>query len=226
MVLRQARLTAWLLLATIAVLALWSLAWFGADHLLPVRAGRGTTSGIPVWEAALRFPGMALLWTAIYLASARVPRWRRNIVRAGNAFAAAWVSTMTLILAVQILMLAAALGYDIDRGSAFAAIVGILLLYRANALPKSRPAWFNGIALPIFASRTDVWRRVHRASAWRLVGIALLALSLAAFAPQGTEPMRIVIPLLLLELAFASLHGLWLGVTTVPEPHPSETEYS
>ena len=208
MVLRQARLTAHLLLATIAALALWSLLHFGPDHILP---GRQPGGDIPVWQAALRFPGMALVWTIVYQASARVPRWRRNIVRAGNALAAAWVSTMALILALQVLTLAAALGYDIDRQSAFAALLGLLLLYRANALPKSRPAWFNGIALPIFASRDDVWRRVHRSSAWRLVAIAIVALLLAALSPPGIDAVGTILLLLLIELIVASLHGLWLG---------------
>lgn len=216
MVLRQARLTARLLLATIAVIALWSLFHFGPDHLLPHRIGGGIAGEpMPVWEAALRFPGIALFWSILYRGAARVPRWRRNIVRAGNVFATTWISTMTLVLAMQVITLAAATGFDIDRGSAFAAVIGVLLLFKANVLPKSRPAWFNGIALPIFASRTDVWRRVHRASAIRMIGIALVCLLLAAFAPAGTDPIRPITVLLLAELVIASAHGLWLGSTTV-----------
>ena len=216
MVLRQARLTACLLLATSAALALWSLAWFGPDHVIAGRVRGGPEGDITIWEAALRFPGMALLWSLVYEGSSRVPRWRRNIVRTGNVFATTWISTMTLILALQVLSLAGAMGYRIDRQSAFAAVIGVLLLFRANVLPKSRPAWFNGVALPIFAGRADVWRRVHRASAWRLVAIAVTSLLLAAFAPAGMDPVAPVIALLLLELVGASLHGLWLGATTEP----------
>jgi hypothetical protein len=224
MVLRQARLTARLLLLTIAALALWSLLYLGPDHLLPGRAAAGETAApVPVWQAAIRYPAHALVWSMIYEASTRVRRWRRNLIRAGNVFATTWISTLTLILAIQLLMLAPALGYDIDRGSALAAVIGVLLLFRANVLPKSRPAWFNGIAFPIFASRTDVWRRVHRASAIRLTGIALVALLLAAFAPACVNPVRPIVLLLLAELVIASVHGLWLGATTAEKGAPQDT---
>jgi uncharacterized membrane protein len=120
---------------------------------------------------------------------------------------------MTLILAGQAIVLAGGLGYQVDRNAALAAVVGLILLYRANLLPKSRPAWFNGVALPIFAGNSDVWRRVHRASAYRLVAIAVLALFLAAIRPAGVDPMRPILILLLAELVIASGHGLWLGRT-------------
>lgn len=209
MVVRQARLTARLLLATIFALALWSLLRFGPDQILP---GRLTGSaGEPVWRAALRYPGAALLWTLVYEAAARVPRWRRNIVRAGNVFATAWVGTTTLILAAQATALAAASGYPIDRSATLAVVIALLLLFRANLLPKSRPAWFNGVALPVFAGRSDVWRRVHHASALRLIAVAGVALLLAFVRPAGLEPLRAIGLLLFAELVIASAHGLWLG---------------
>ena len=218
MVLRQARLTARLLLATITLLSLWSLVHFGPEHVLPGGLREGAASeGMPAWEAALRFTGNAFLWSVIYEGAARIPRWRRNIHRAGNVFATTWISTMTLVLAIQVLTLAAALGYAIDRGSAIAVLIGLLLLFRANLLPKSRPAWFNGIALPIFASRPDVWLRVHRASAVRLLAIALIAFLLGALAPPGIDPVQPVMMLLAAELVIASAHGLWLGSTTAEE---------
>jgi hypothetical protein len=88
-------------------------------------------------------------------------------------------------------------------------VIGLLLLFRANLLPKSRPAWFNGVALPVFAGRSDIWRRVHRASAFRLIGIAVIALLLAALRPAGIDPLVPIALLLAAELVIASTHG-WL----------------
>ena len=110
-------------------------------------------------------------------------------MRAGNVLATAWVGTMTLILAAQATLLAGALGYEIDRNATLAAVIELILLFRANLLPKSRPAWFNGVALPVFAGNSDVWRRVHRASAVRLIAIALAALALAILRPAGVNPL-------------------------------------
>jgi hypothetical protein len=209
MVVRQARLIARLLFATIVAVALWSLLYFGPDHLLPPSFVGAQPE--PVWRAALLPVGMALLWTLIYEAAARVRRWRRNLLRAGSVFATAWIATMTLILAAQVTSLTASLGIVVDRSASLAAIIGLILLYRANLLPKSRPAWFNGVALPVFAGRSDVWRRVHRASAFRLVALGGTALLLAIVRPAGIDPLRMTGLLLLAELIIASLHGLWLG---------------
>ena len=209
MVVRQARLTALLLLATIIALALWSLLHFGPDHLLPPRRAGGASK--PVWQAALFYPGGALLWRLTCETAVRIRRWRRNVARAGNVLASAWVGTMTLILAGQGIVLTSALGYRVDREATLAAVVGLILLFRANLLPKSRPAWFNGVALPVFARNSEVWRRVHRASAFRLIAIGILALFLAAIRPAGVDPLQPILILLLAELVIASCHGLWLG---------------
>ena len=208
MVVRQARLTARLLLATIIALALLSLLHFGPDHMLP--ACSGSASPEPVWRAALLPAGMAIIWTLIYEAAARVRRWRRNLLRAGTVFASAWIATMTLILAAQATALAGGLGLDVDRNAPLAAVIGLILLCRANLLPKSRPAWFNGVALPVFADDAAIWRRVHRASARRLIALGLLALYLAARAPAGVDPLATIGWLLAAELILASCHGLWL----------------
>jgi hypothetical protein len=209
MVVRQARLIARLLLATIVALAGWSLLHFGPDHLLPPRLAGGAP--MPVWREALLYPGMALLWTLACEVAARSRRWQHNILRAGNVFATAWISTTTLILAGQATTLAAGLGMAVNRSAALAAVIGFILLFRANLLPKSRPAWFNGVALPVFAGNSEVWRRVHRPAAFRLIGIAAVAFLLAADPPAGVDPLAATGWLLLAELIIASAHGLWLG---------------
>ena len=56
-----------------------------------------------------------------------------------------------LVLALQMMALADAAGHPVDCEAGYAAVVAILLLVKANLLPKSRPAWFNGVALPVFA---------------------------------------------------------------------------
>lgn len=209
MVIRQARLTALLLLATIVALAAWSRLHFGPDYPLPSGLPGGSTQ--PVWQAALLYPAWALLWTFACEAATRARRWRRNVVRAGNVLATAWVGSMTLILAAQATLLARALGYGIDRSAALTAVIGLILLFRANLLPKSRPAWFNGVALPVFAGNSEIWRRVHRASAVRLIAIALAALALAILRPAGLDPLSTIGWLLIAELILASGHSLWLG---------------
>lgn len=220
MVYRQTRLTARLLFATIVALAVLALLHLGADHLVPgrVRPGGAVADPLPVWQAMLRTVLMALLWMLVHEQAARVRKWRRNILRAGGVFATSWLGSLTLILAIQIMQLASALGYDVLWMRGYAAVVGVLLLFRANLLPKSRPAWFNGVAFPVFAGRADIWRQVHCASALRLLAIGIVSLLLAALAPDGVDSLGIIIMLLLAELALATAHALWLGAIKVEEP--------
>jgi uncharacterized membrane protein len=217
LVLRQTRLTARLLFATILVLAAFMLAYFGPDHLIEGRAKPGREPNLfPAWQMVLRTCLVATVTMLAHEQAARVKRWRRNIIRAGGVFATSWIGSLALALLVQSMQIAQGLGFDPDRSTGYAAALGLLILFRANLLPKSRPAWFNGVALPIFASRADIWCKVHRLAAIRLLVIGLAALGLAAFAPADVDPVQPIVILLFAELALSTLHALWLGATTGP----------
>jgi uncharacterized membrane protein len=205
MVIRQTRMIAALLLATIVAIALGSVLWRGTDS--PLAIGRHDMSA---GRAALTFIGYAGFWSIVFDRATRVKRWRRNMIRAGGVLATAWIGVLVLILALQMMALAEAAGHPVDRAACYAGVVAILLLVKANLLPKSRPAWLNGVTLPIFAADPIVWRRVHRASALRLATLGTGILFLAIVRPPGIDAMAIVVRLLMAEFVIASLHGLWL----------------
>ncbi|RVT91149.1 hypothetical protein [Sphingomonas crocodyli] len=205
MVVRQTRLIAALLLGTIVALAAGSVLWLGTDH--PMAIGRQDMSA---GRAAMTFVGYATFWSFAFDRATRVRRWRRNVLRAGGVLATSWIGLLVLVLALQMMALADAMGHPVDREAGYAAVIAILLLVKANLLPKSRPAWFNGVALPIFAGDPIVWRRVHRSSALRLALLGAATLLVTIVRPPGIEPLPIVLRLLMAELVIASLHGLWL----------------
>lgn len=208
MVVRQARMIALLMLATIAASALGAVVWFGPNTpFVKMQSGVVLSTAC----AALTHVGYALLLSLAFDRAARVRRWRRNIVRAGGTFAVTWIGVLTLILVVQSIAWSQALGHPIDREAALATAVALLVLLKANLLPKSRPAWFNGTTLPFFAQDTAIWRRIHHASAIRLAGIAATILLCVALLPGGTTLRPIVGWLLGIEVGIATLHGLWLG---------------
>jgi len=215
MVLRRTRLVARVLCGIILALWVAAILYLGPDHPFPKING-GQPTEVPLAQAAFRSFLVVVLLMLAYEHAARVRRWRRNLIRAGGVFATSWLGGLLIVIAFQLLSFAEIAGYDIDRNALFASLIGTLLIIRADQLPKSRPAWFNGIALPIFAARADVWRRVHKASALRLLAIGILAIGLAAFGTGDTDPMRLVMGLMLLELVLATGHALWLGATTSP----------
>jgi hypothetical protein len=200
-----------LMLATILAIALGSVLWLGASYpfLAKRNADGNIVSVMTTGRVALMCGGNALFWFGLCEWALRVRRWRRNIIRAGGVFATSWIGSLTLVLAIQVMALADVIGRPFDHHRAFAVVVAVLLLFKANLLPKSRPGWFNGVTLPLFVRDPDIWRRVHRASAIRIavVGAATLLMALAS----EPDPLPIVMRLLMAELCGATLHGIWLG---------------
>ncbi|SDC50955.1 hypothetical protein SAMN05444678_103229 [Sphingomonas sp. YR710] len=211
MVVRQTRIVATLMLATILAIALGSVLWLGTSYpfLVKRNADGNVLSVTTAGHAALMCGGNALLWHGLCEWALRVRRWRRNIIRAGGIFATSWIGSLTLVLAMQMMALADVIGQPFDHHRAFAIVVAVLLLFKANLLPKSRPGWFNGVTFPLFVRDPDVWRRVHRASAIRIAVVAVATLLMAV--ASGPDPLPIVMRLLMAELCGATLHGLWLG---------------
>lgn len=214
MAIRQARLIALLLIATIVVGAVASVLWFGPHApflVVHTRADGALGQQLDTSHAAVALVGYAVLLSFAFDRAARVRRWRRNLVQAGATFATAWISGLTFIVLAQWIAWAEALGHPVAREPAMATGIAFLVLLKANFVPKSRPAWFNGTTLPLFAPNTYVWRRVHRASALRLTVIAGIILSCVVFRSSGLELKLIVSWLLGIEIVLATLHGLWLG---------------
>ena len=87
MVIRQTRMiVALLLLAMIIAIALGTVLWLGASHLIAIgqhHMGAG--------RAALTFVSYAAFWSMVFDRATRVRRWRRNMLRAGGVLATSWI---------------------------------------------------------------------------------------------------------------------------------------
>ena len=213
MVVRQTRMIALLLVATIIVAGLAAIWWFGPQARFVVahdRAGN-VRFALSSERAAVLYIVYAAGFSLVLDRASRIRRWRRNIVRAGGAFAIGWLGALTLVLASQAMAWAQALGRPIDRDTGFAVAVALIVLLKANLLPKSRPAWFNGTALPLFAPDPVVWRRVHHASALRLTAVAVSILVLAATHPPALDLRSTVLWLLIGEISLATVHARYLS---------------
>lgn len=209
MVRRQVRLIGLLLLGSILAAAIGSMLWFGPDapfHVAP--DGRIETTG----QMAIRSCAIAGFYTLVADRLSRQRRWRRNIVRAGGTFAISWIGILVLVLSRQVIDLFGALGHPVDHAG-YAVAVALLLLVKANLLPKSRPAWFNGVTLPVVAGDLGVWRRVHRWSAGRLVAIGLGTLALLAIGRDGAQVLPLLMKVLIAEFCLTTLHAVWLRPT-------------
>jgi len=97
----------------------------------------------------------ALLWPAVMsalvgLLMAAIPRMeplQDRLEASAPVLRAAWIGVMGLMVYVQVMIAAPALGWRIGIDLLLAGM-GVLFLMIGNALPKSRPSFFVGIRTP------------------------------------------------------------------------------
>lgn len=172
--------------------AMAGFGWWAAARLAP-----GTMLAVH-WNAsgeADRFqPALpALLWPAglsvlVGLIMAAIPRMeplQDRLEASAPVLRASWIGVMGLMVYVQAMIAAPALGWSIGVDLLLAGI-GVLFLMIGNALPKSRPSFFVGIRTPWTLTDTDNWIATHRLGG-KLMMAAGLAMLLAAFVPLAPE---------------------------------------
>ena len=101
------------------------------------------------------------------------------------------IAIALFILAIQILSLGPAFGIQLPVGKLVIFIVGILLSFIGNLLPKLKPNYFMGIKTPWSIANETVWFKTHRIAGkiWFIGGI-LMALSI--FLPNSIQTILFV----------------------------------
>ncbi len=172
--------------------AMAAFGWWAASRLAP-----GTQ--LPIhWNAAGQVDGFAeansaLLWPAamsvlLGLLMAAIPRMeplQDRLEASAPVLRASWIGVMLLMVYVQVMIAAPALGWTIGPDLLLAG-VGVLLVMIGNALPKSRPSYFVGIRTPWTLTDTDNWIATHRLGG-KLMMAAGVVMVLAAFVPLAPE---------------------------------------
>ena len=172
--------------------AMAAFGWWAASRLAP-----GTQ--LPIhWNAAGQADGFAeansaLLWPAamsvmLGLLMAAIPRLeplQDRLEASAPVLRATWIGVMLLMVYVQVMIAAPALGWAIGPDLLLAG-VGVLMVVIGNALPKSRPSFFVGIRTPWTLTDTDNWIATHRLGG-KLMMAAGVVMVLAAFVPLAPE---------------------------------------
>ena len=172
--------------------AMAAFGWWAASRLAP-----GTQ--LPIhWNAAGQADGFAeansaLLWPAamsvmLGLLMAAIPRLeplQDRLEASAPVLRVTWIGVMLLMVYVQVMIAAPALGWAIGPDLLLAG-VGVLMVVIGNALPKSRPSFFVGIRTPWTLTDTDNWIATHRLGG-KLMMAAGVVMVLAAFVPLAPE---------------------------------------
>jgi uncharacterized membrane protein len=131
------------------------------------------------WSA--RFPGAWLIpgiATAIWLL---LPLLRNVDPRRQHyeSFAETFHTIINVIVGymtvIHVLVLGAAMGWDIDVSRTFVALIGVTFIAIGNFLPRIRSNWWLGIRTPWTLDSERIWRETHRLAGWTFVSGGLVA---------------------------------------------------
>jgi immunity protein, SdpI family len=136
---------------------------------------------------------------------------RANIEKSGKAYSAIAYGTMLLLVAIDVLVTAAALGATFDISLLIFVGVGALFIVIGNYLPKVRSTYLVGIRTPWTLTSELSWDRTHRLGGRLFVlgGIVMIGLGLLRPAPGVLTGVLIAWVVILLVVLFAYSYKVW-----------------
>lgn len=127
----------------------------------------------------------AAVLSALFAVLPRLEPLQERMGGSATLLEASWVGFLALMVLVEIMIAGPAFGLVLTPSLLFAGL-GIYLIIRGNALPKSRPGFFVGIRTPWAITDTNNWVATHRfGSRTMMLGGAIIAL--AAVLPLGAQ---------------------------------------
>lgn len=154
------------LLIIIVMLAISAYGWvkIPSGEQIPVHWG---PSGEPdryggKAEGLLVTPGIGVFLTLLFTFLPRIDPRRANLAKSQKAYTAVWAGTLIMMLIIHSVVVAAALGSQINIGRVIPGAVGILFIVIGNYLPKTRSNFYMGIRTPWTLSSELSWQKTHR----------------------------------------------------------------
>lgn len=164
------------------ILAGYALTQLGAGAQIAIHWGvNGEPNGYAdAWFGLLLIPVMTAVLGPFLAFIPRFDPRAENLARSGSAYR--WIIGSTLILlgAVQVFIVLAALGNEIDVSRFVGVAVGILFVIIGNFLGKTRSSWFLGIRTPWTLSSDRSWTLTHRLGGYLFIATGLVS-ALVAF---------------------------------------------
>lgn len=126
----------------------------------------------------------------------------------GKHYQSLHILVQLLLMVVQIITITVALGYSIQIQTVVPLMVGLLLSFCGNMMPKFKQNFFCGIRTPWTIQDEDVWFRTHRVTG-RLWMVCGLLIACTGILPEG---LRLVLffPALALMVLFPYGYSCWI----------------
>jgi uncharacterized membrane protein len=188
------RLSTWYALLVVAVAAAMSIAAYPRlPDQVPVHWGIGGEADRwgTRFEGAVLLPLIMLGAWALLRVLPRVDPRAPSYAKMQSTYDFMVSATLTLLLVVHAMVLAAGLGYAVPVGRMTPVLIGALFVTLGNVLPRARPNWWFGIRTPWTLSNDRVWTRTHRLGGYAMTAGGLVILAGAAL--PGAWPFAVFI---------------------------------
>ena len=143
-------------------------------------------------EGTLLLPVVILLIALLIPALPRIDPRKANYEKFRPTYHLVMNATLTLMLAVHLVALGTALGFNLPMERLLSVGTGILFIILGNTLPRARPTWMFGIRTPWTLSNDRVWERTHRVGGYLMFAAGVVIL-ISAFLPAGSLSIGLLI---------------------------------
>lgn len=148
---------------------------------------------------AVFMPGMILFIYITLIVTPKIDPKKDNYQKFTGMYFIIMVSTILLLIAIQIITTLVALGYDINIQIIISELVGVLFIVVGNYLPRARQNFFVGVKTPWTLMNEVVWDKTHRLSS-KVFVIAGIVFMLSVFLPATIQIYVIITTIALLVI--------------------------
>jgi uncharacterized membrane protein len=195
------------------VLSAWAWTQLPPDARVPIHWGAdGQVNGwadktVGLLLIPLITVGVGILFWFIPVIEPR----RANIEKSGKAYGAIWVSVILLMAAVQVAIVAAAMGSSLDMTTLIFFGTGAVFIVIGNYLPKVRSNYLMGIRTPWTLTSERSWDRTHRLGGRLFVLEGILFIVLGLIRPSAEVLLVVLLGGIgvLLAVVFVYSYRVW-----------------
>ena len=210
--LRPLAIAAVIAVGLMLVLAGWAWGQIPAGAQVPIHWGiDGRPDGYASKEFALLFTPVLTVGLAalLYLVPRFEPR-AQNLARSGPAYLQVTIALLGLMVALELLVVLAAIGSPVDTSLVLGVATGLLFMVIGNVLGKVRSNFVFGVRTPWTLSSDLAWNKTHRlvGRLFVLLGLAMIVVGLVG----GTTAFFVVLLggiAVVLVVAFAYSYRVW-----------------
>ncbi|HEU0100561.1 MAG TPA: SdpI family protein [Allosphingosinicella sp.] len=182
------------------------------DVQLPIHWGlNGEPDGFAgKWPALLLPSAMtALLSLLFYFLPALEPR-REGLERSQGLYLWGWASLLLVGGAIQLALVAVALGWPLNAGRLIVGATGAMLVLIGNQLGKSRSMYLIGMRTPWTLASEDVWIRTHRLAGKLMVAGGLMTVAAALLDPARERLAVLLVAVIALSAGVPTVYSFLL----------------